>query len=179
MLVGRTIGLTQLGQRTWSRIWQLCDPNCGAHAQRCDPGVRCSQASPRSKVQEILISSSFGDLHGFALSTESGWQSDTLLTPVRMEPLTSAQSDTTAGAGNRKLHVPTSSRASSGASRDVQRFLELIEDAGIFANVPYHQFLLRDLQVGKPDRPEAPRSSFFGRCRPADELCASSARDNK
>jgi hypothetical protein len=26
--------------------------------------------------------------------------------PVRMEPLTSAQSDTTAGAGNGKLHVP-------------------------------------------------------------------------
>jgi hypothetical protein len=136
MLVGRTNGLTQLGHRTRSCIWQLCDRNCGALAQRCDTGVRSSQAVPRSKVQEILISSSFGDLHGFALSTESVGQSDTLLTPVRMEPLTSAQSDTTAGAGNRKLHVPTSSRASSGAPRDVQRFLELIKDAGIFANVP-------------------------------------------
>lgn len=70
-------------------------------------------------------------------------------------------------------------RESSSASSDAQWPLKLIEDASIFANMFYHQFLLRDLQVGKPDRPQAPRPSLFGRCRPANELSASSARDNK
>jgi hypothetical protein len=176
MLVGRTNGLTQLGHRTWSCIWQLFDRNCGAYAQRVIREFALRKPLPAAKSKRFLIQA-VSETSMASLSTESGWQSDTLLTPVRMEPLTSAQSDTTAGAGNRKLHVPTSSRASSGASRDVQRFLELIEDAGIFANVSYHQFLLRNLQAGKTDRPEAPRSSFFGRRRPANGLCASSARD--
>jgi hypothetical protein len=49
------------------------------------------------------------DLHGFALSTETPvGNQDTLLTTVRLEPLTSVQSDATAEAGNRKLHVPVS-----------------------------------------------------------------------
>jgi hypothetical protein len=45
---------------------------------------------------------------------------------------------------------------SPGASFDVQRLLELVEHGRVFANVPHDQFLLRDLQVGRPDRPKAP-----------------------
>jgi hypothetical protein len=48
------------------------------------------------------------DLHGFALSTETRLAIRHIAYPVRMEPLTSAQSDPTAGAGSRKLHVPVS-----------------------------------------------------------------------
>lgn len=35
--------------------------------------------------------------------------------PIRIEPLTSAQSDATAGAGNRKLHVPATSGLSNAS----------------------------------------------------------------
>jgi hypothetical protein len=48
------------------------------------------------------------DLHGFALSTETLLAIGHIAFPVRMEPLTSAQSDATAAAGTRTLHVPVS-----------------------------------------------------------------------
>jgi hypothetical protein len=52
-------------------------------------------------------------LHGFALSTETRLAIRHIAYPVRMEPLTSAQSDATAGARIRKLHIPVNSQASS------------------------------------------------------------------
>ena len=67
----------------------------------------------------------------------------------------------------------------SGTFADSRRLLELVKDDSIFSDMPYHQFLVRNLQVGKPNRTKVPGFPLFGRCRPADELCASSARDKK
>jgi hypothetical protein len=48
------------------------------------------------------------DLHGFAMSTETRLAIRRIAYQVRMEPLTSAQSDATARADSRTLHVPVS-----------------------------------------------------------------------
>ncbi len=72
-------------------------------------------------------------LHGFALRLRLGWQSDTSLPRVRMEPLTSAQSDATAGARIRTLHVPVTSEASS-CSSDTPASTSAASNATIFRN---------------------------------------------